>query len=97
MHHAHSSSRAHPRTAIAAAAVTASMLAAGCGSEQSVNASGGRLSGATNRTLNSSAWGLNDSAIEERWDQDPTVMEPDYPIMAPQPGFGNQGGMNYGS
>ncbi len=70
---------------------------AGCSSDQSVNApDSDRLSGASNRVVNSSAWDVDQSSIEERWDEDPTVMEPDYPLMNPMPGFANQGAGPYG-
>lgn len=86
-----------PRIACGIALAAATIGLAACGSEQSVNVHDSRLSGATNRTMGTDGWGLDDSAIEERWDEDPTVMEPDYPLMAPQPGFANQGYGSYGS
>ncbi len=68
-----------------------------CGSEQSVNAPDAyRLSGASNRVMSSGAWDVDASSIEERWNEDPTVMEPDYPSMNPMPGFANQGVGPYG-
>ncbi|MSR28470.1 MAG: hypothetical protein EXS03_02705 [Phycisphaerales bacterium] len=80
-----------------AAGVVAVAVLCGCQSEGSVNESGSnRLSGASNRLNNSAAWSVDQSSIEERWDEDPTVMEPDYPLMNPMPGFANQGAAGLG-
>ena len=81
-------------TTLAKRAIAAASLAAlvACGSERSVNDPDAlRLSGASNRLVNSPAWNVDQSSIEERWNEDPTVMEPDYPSMNPMPGFANQG------
>ncbi len=84
-----------PRTTAPIALAAIALLlgtVSGCGTEHSVNAPDyDRLSGASNQIVNSSAWNVDQSSIEERWDEDPTVMEPDYPLMNPMPGFANQG------
>jgi hypothetical protein len=86
-------------TTLAKRAIAAASLAAlvACGSERSANDPDAlRLSGASNRLVNSPAWNVDQSSIEERWNEDPTVMEPDYPSMNPMPGFANQGTGPYG-
>jgi hypothetical protein len=35
--------------------------------------------------------------MDERWSEDPTVMEPDYPYAGMQPGFGSSAFTQYGS
>jgi len=61
----------------------------GCGTEKSVNteSGGGRLSQASNNCVNQGAWAIDQSNLEGRWDEDPTIMEPDYPYGGAQPGF----------
>ncbi len=62
-----------------------------CDSDQSVNVgnSAGRLSHASNNISDSGAWSLDESDMDDRWSEDPTIMEPDYPFMGPHPGFGS--------
>ncbi|MSQ90759.1 MAG: hypothetical protein EXS01_05110 [Phycisphaerales bacterium] len=64
---------------------------AGCGSEHSVNADSQdfRLSHASNNIADQGAWSIDESNLDERWDQDPSIMEPDFPSSGPQPGFGS--------
>ncbi|MSR45345.1 MAG: hypothetical protein EXS15_08370 [Phycisphaerales bacterium] len=64
----------------------------GCDSEQSVNAEqgGDRLSHASNNIGDQGSWAFDGTNMDERWDEDPTVMEPDYPFAGAQPGFGSQ-------
>lgn len=73
------------------AAITAFWMSA-CGSEQSVNTQqdGDRLSHASNNISDSGAWSYDGTNMDERWSEDPTVMEPDYPFAGAQPGFGSQ-------
>ncbi len=63
-----------------------------CGSEQSVNTQqdGDRLAHASNNISDSGAWSFDGTNMDERWSEDPTVMEPDYPFAGAQPGFGSQ-------
>ncbi|MSR44544.1 MAG: hypothetical protein EXS15_04175 [Phycisphaerales bacterium] len=62
----------------------------GCESEESISTDAGhsRLSHAANNIQDQGAWSLENTDMEERWDQDPTIMEPDYPSAGQQPGFG---------
>lgn len=61
----------------------------GCGTEKSVNteSGGSRLSQASNNCVSQGAWAIDQSNLDERWDEDPTVMEPDFPYGGAQPGF----------
>lgn len=61
----------------------------GCGTERSVNVNNDStsLSRASNNINNDGAWSMNESTLEERWDEDPTVMQPNYPYSGFQPGF----------
>ncbi|MFZ4643223.1 MAG: hypothetical protein ACOYMU_07725 [Phycisphaerales bacterium] len=61
----------------------------GCGTERSVNVSDNStsLSHASNNINEEDAWSMDGSALEERWDEDPTIMQPNYPYNGFQPGF----------
>lgn len=61
----------------------------GCGTERSVNVSDGStsLSHSSNYINEENAWSMDGSALEERWDEDPTIMQPNYPYNGFQPGF----------
>lgn len=61
----------------------------GCGTERSVNVNNDStsLSRASNNINNDGAWSMNESTLEERWNEDPTVMQPNYPYSGFQPGF----------
>lgn len=77
---------------IATLGVATSLVASlvSCDSGQSVNTGDGvgRLSHASNNISDGGAWSLDNTNVDERWDQDPTIMEPDYPYAGSQPGFG---------
>ncbi len=79
--------------------ITLTVVQWGCGSDKSVNVGEGsfRLSHASNNINDQGAWSLDETNVDERWDQDPTIMEPDYPYAGPQPGFGSSELPNYGS
>ncbi|MBM4102287.1 MAG: hypothetical protein FJ256_08530 [Phycisphaerae bacterium] len=74
--------------------------ATGCVSDDPMNTTGGsaRLSQAANNSSQyTGAWDLQTTNMDERWSEDPTVMEPDYPYAGLQPGFGSSAFTQYGS
>jgi hypothetical protein len=81
-------------------AVTAFISATGCVSDDPMNTTGGsaRLSQAANNSSQyTGSWDLQTTNMDERWSEDPTVMEPDYPYAGLQPGFGSSAFTQYGS
>lgn len=81
---------------IAALAIAALATLAGCGTERSVNAEGdsndrfATVAGAQR----SNYWGIGGEQAEllgtslaDRSDEDPTVTDPDFPVMGNMPGF----------
>ncbi len=81
--------RMNRSTKLALASCLCASLAA-CGSEQSVNTEGNSLSHASNNMSDAGAWAFDGTNMDERWSEDPTIMEPDYPFAGAQPGFGSQ-------
>lgn len=74
--------------------------ATGCVSDDPMNTTGGssRLSQAANNASQyTGSWDLQTTNMDERWSEDPTVMEPDYPYAGMQPGFGSSAFTQYGS
>lgn len=74
--------------------------ATGCVSDDPMNTTGGssRLSQAANNSSQyTGSWDLQTTNMDERWSEDPTVMEPDYPYAGLQPGFGSSAFTQYGS
>ncbi len=70
-----------------------SAIACGCDSGQSLDDPATRhpLSHAANNANDQGAWSFDGTNMDERWSEDPTVMEPDFPFAGSQPGFGSQG------
>lgn len=90
-----------PRVLGAALAALLPLAVIGCASDDPMSTTGTdslRMSHAANNASQyNGAWDLQTTNMDERWSEDPTIMEPDYPYAGMQPGFGSSAFTQYGS